>query len=357
MSQARLTVLRFSHDRLAMVAIFALIIMYLMVAFAGFLAPSDYQKQNQDYVFGPPSPITLRAPDGKIGLFTYPMDTSLNMEKMQFIFSIDKTKVLPIRFFVHGDQYRLLGIVKADVHLFGLDGKNRFYLMGADQFGRDMFARLLAGGQISMTVGWVGVIMTIILGTVLGTASGYLGGIVDEIMQRIIEVIMSFPTIPLWGALAAALPPLSGSFTTVHRYFLITIILSLLGWTGLARQLRGKVMSYRRSDFTLAAVTAGASDWFVIRTHMIPNAMSHIIVVGALAIPNMILGETALSFLGLGILPPAVSWGALLRDAQQLSVVMEHPWIMAPGFGVILTVLFFSFLADGLRDAFDPYSI
>lgn len=357
MSQTRLTLLRFSHDRLAMVAVVGLVIMYLLVGFAGFFAPNDYQKHNEDYLYGPPSPITLRSSEGKLGLYTYAISTSLDFEKMKFVFSVDKTKTLPVKFFVKGDPYRILGMVNSTVHLVGVESPNRIYLLGSDQFGRDMFARLLYGGQISMTVGWVGVFLTIILGTLLGTASGYLGGIVDEIMQRIIEVIMSFPTIPLWGALAAALPPLSGSFTTVHRYFLITVILSLLGWTALARQLRGKVMSYRQSDFTLAALAAGASDWHVIRVHMIPNAMSHIIVVGALAIPNMILGETSLSFLGLGILPPAVSWGALLRDAQNLAVVMSHPWIMAPGVGVILTVLFFSFLADGLRDAVDPYSI
>jgi peptide/nickel transport system permease protein len=276
---------------------------------------------------------------------------------MQYEFKADTTKLLPLRLFVKGDPYELFGMIKSDIHLFGVDAPYRFYLMGADTFGRDMFSRVLYGGQISMTVGWVGVLLTILFGSILGTASGYLGGIIDDIMQRIIEIIMSFPTIPLWAALAAALPPVSSTFTGVHRYFLITVILSLVSWTGLARQLRAKVMGYRKSDFTRAALTAGASDLHIIFTHMIPNAMSHIIVVGALAIPNMILGETSLSFLGLGILPPQVSWGALLRDAQQISVVLEHPWIMVPGVGVILTVLFFSFLGDGLRDAVDPYSI
>ena len=359
MSQTRLTLLRFSRNRLAMFGVVCLGIMYLMIAAAGFLAPNDYQRHNENYVYGPPSPMTFRGPNGKLGLqpYTYAIETSLNLEKMQFVFTIDETKLLPIRFFVHGDRYRLLGAIDTDIRLLGLDKPNRFYLMGADQFGRDMFARLLYGGQISLTVGWVGVILTIIFGTIMGTASGYLGGVVDDIMQRIIEVIMSFPTVPLWAALAAALPPMSGTFTATHRYFLITVILSLISWTGLARQLRAKVMSYRQADFTLAALAAGASDKHVIFVHMIPNAMSHIIVVAALAIPSMILGETALSFLGLGILPPAVSWGALLRDAQQLSVILEHPWIMAPGVGVIIAVLLFSFLGDGLRDAVDPYSI
>jgi peptide/nickel transport system permease protein len=180
---------------------------------------------------------------------------------------------------------------------------------------------------------------------------------VDDAMQRTIEVIRSFPTVPLWAALAAALPPISGSFTGLHRYFLITVILSLVNWTGLARQVRAKVIAYRQADFAQAALAAGASDWRIVFVHMLPNAASHIIVVGALAVPGMILGETSLSFLGLGILPPLVSWGALLRDAQQLNVVVQHPWLMTPAIGVILTVLFFSFLGDGLRDAFDPYSI
>ena len=228
---------------------------------------------------------------------------------------------------------------------------------GADGLGRDMFARTLTGGQVSMTVGLVGVALTIFLGSVLGTISGYFGGLLDDVLQRIVEVIQSFPTIPLWAALAAALPNISETFTMLHRYFLITIILSLVNWTGLARQLRAKVMTYRAADFTSAALVAGASNSRIIFVHMLPNAASHIIVVAALSIPGMILGETALSFLGLGILPPMVSWGALLSTAQQVSVVVQHPWLIIPGIGVMLTVLGFSVLGDGLRDAVDPYSI
>ena len=208
-----------------------------------------------------------------------------------------------------------------------------------------------------MTVGLVGVALTIFLGSVLGTVSGYFGGVVDDIMQRIIEIIMSFPTIPLWAALAAALPNISETFTMLHRYLLITVILSLVNWTGLARQLRAKVMSYRAADFCSAALVAGASNARIIFVHMLPNAASHIIVVAALSIPGMILGETALSFLGLGILPPMVSWGALLRDAQQVSAVVQHPWLILPGVGVVVTVLGFSVMGDGMRDAVDPYSI
>jgi peptide/nickel transport system permease protein len=251
----------------------------------------------------------------------------------------------------------MLGFIHSNIHLFGVDLPQRMYLSGADSIGRDMFARTLLGGQISMTVGLLGVIMSIVIGSILGTASGYFMGLADDVIQRIIEVIMSFPTIPLWAALAAALPPISGNFTALDRYFLITVVLSFVGWTGLARQLRAKVMAYRSADFCQAALAAGATDARIIFVHMLPNAASHIIVTAALSVPGMILGETALSFLGLGILPPMVSWGALLRDSQQVSVILQHPWIMIPGGAVILTVLLFCFLGDGVRDAVDPYSI
>ena len=224
----------------------------------------------------------------------------------------------------------MLGLFDTDIHLFGIDPPNRLYPLGADGLGRDMMARILTGGQVSMTVGLVGVALTIFLGSVLGTISGYFGGLVDDVMQRIVEIIQSFPTIPLWAALAAALPNISETFTMLHRYFLITLILSLVNWTGLARQLRAKVMSYNSADFTSAALVAGASNARIIFVHMLPNAASHIIVVAALSIPGMILGETALSFLGLGILPPMVSWGALLRDAQQVAAVVQHPWLIYP---------------------------
>jgi peptide/nickel transport system permease protein len=359
LSQWSLTWRRFRRNRLAMTGVVALFVMYLAIGLAGFVAPNSHTEHNKDYLLGPPSPITFRGPDGSLGFrpYTYKITTKLDQEKFEFVHVVDKDVLLPIRFFIRGDPYQILGMFDSDLHLLGLDLPSRLYLLGADKFGRDMFARLLYGGQISMTVGWVGVALTILLGSVLGTLSGYIGGVVDDAMQRTIEVIRSFPTVPLWAALAAALPPITASFTGLHRYFLITVILSLVNWTGLARQVRAKVIAYRQADFAQAALAAGASDWRIVFVHMLPNAASHIIVVAALAVPGMILGETSLSFLGLGILPPLVSWGALLRDAQQLNVVVQNPWLMTPAIGVILTVLFFSFLGDGLRDAFDPYSI
>jgi peptide/nickel transport system permease protein len=359
MSQWKLMRLRFARNRLAMTGLIGLAVMYVIVFLGPFLAPNDYMYQNTDYIFGQPNSITFIGPDGRFSLrpYTYEISTVLDEQSFKFVFVENREKKVPIKFFVRGDPYTLFGFIKSDVHLFDVDRPQRFYLLGADELGRDMFSRILMGGQVSMTIGLVGVALGIILGSIMGTASGYWGGLTDDIMQRIIELIMSFPTVPLWAALAAALPPISATFTALHRYFLITVILSLVGWTGLARQLRAKVMAYRQSDFVQAALAAGASDARIIFVHMLPNAASHIIVVAALAIPNMILGETALSFLGLGILPPLVSWGALLKSAQQVAVVVQHPWLLIPGIAVVITVLLFSFLGDGLRDAVDPYSI
>lgn len=359
MSQWKLMRLRFARNRLAMTGVIGLIVMYIMAALAPFLAPNDFELQNADYLYGPPSPFTFVGPDGRLGLrlYTYGVTTELDEKNLKYVFVLDETQRVPVYLFVRGDPYRMLGFINSDIHLFGVAPPQRLYPMGADDLGRCMMARVLQGAQISMTVGLLGVTLTIIFGSLMGGASGYFGGVVDDAIQRMIEIIMAFPTIPLWAALAAALPDISASFTAVHRYFLITVILSLVNWTGLARQLRAKVLSYRQADFTHAALAAGSSDARIIVQHMIPNAASHIIVVGALSIPGMILGETALSFLGLGILPPLVSWGSLLRGATQVSAVILHPWLMLPAVGVVLTVLFFSFLGDGLRDAVDPYSI
>lgn len=359
LSQWTLIRMRFARNKLAMLGLFGMIAIYILVFIGPFLAPNEYTYQNKDYVFGSPSKFTFTGPDGRFGLkpYMYGVTTKLNPDTFKFEFAIDEGVIVPVKFFVKGDPYILFGFIHSNIHLIGVDAPYRVYIMGADALGRDMFARTLLGGQISTTIGLVGVAFSVIIGAVLGTASGFFGGVSDDIIQRIIEIIQSFPTIPLWAGLAAALPPISADFTAMQRYFLITVVLSLVSWTGLARQLRAKVMAYRTADFSQAALAAGSSDARIILVHMLPNAASHIIVTSALAVPNMILGETALSFLGLGILPPMVSWGALLRDAQQISVIVQHPWIMIPGVAVVITVLLFSFLGDGLRDAVDPYSI
>jgi peptide/nickel transport system permease protein len=358
LSQAQLIWIRFKRNKLAVIGGVGLIIMYLIVAFGPFLATNGYRFQNEDYLYGPPSPITFIGPNGNFSLrpYTYEVSTRLDPESFKFVFDINRDAKLPLQFFVRGDEYNMLGFIESDLHFVGVEGQ-RFYPLGADALGRDVFARLVTGGQVSLTVGLLGVALTIVLGSVMGTVSGYFGGLADDAIQRVIELILSFPTVPLWAALAAALPPISQDFTVIHRYFLITVVLSLVNWTGLARQLRAKVMSYREADFTMAALAAGAKDSRIIFVHMMPNAASHIIVVAALSIPGMILAETSLSFLGLGILPPAVSWGSMLSEAQNVSVVIEHAWLMTPGIAVILSVLFYSFLGDALRDAADPYSI
>ena len=360
LSQWQLMWKTFKANHLAMGGLVLLVIIYIAVAFAPFFAPNHYMTQNTDYVYGPPMPITFRNTEGNLGLrpHTFAVETVLDEEAFKWVFVIDRDTRVPIDFFVRrGEPYKLLGLFETNLRLYSAQEPHQFYPLGTDSLGRDMLARTLVGGQVSTTVGLVGIAITIVLGSVLGTVSGYFRGIVDDVMQRVIEIIQSFPTIPLWAALAAALPPISEDFTMLDRYFLITLILSLVSWTGLARQLRAKVMAYGEADFTQAALAAGASNARVIFVHMIPNAMSHIIVVAALSIPGMILGETALSFLGLGILPPMVSWGALLSKAQQVTVIVNHPWLIAPGIGVVVTVLAYSVLGDAMRDAVDPYSI
>jgi peptide/nickel transport system permease protein len=353
LSQTQLMRIRFAKNKLAMIGLIGIILVYIIVFLGGWIAPNEYQHQDTKYIYGPPSPITFRG----LKPYTFATTTTLNQDTFEFEFVIDKNTLVPINFFVEGDEVQVLGFTTTK-HLFGLENTDqRFYLFGADGLGRDMFARTLKGGQISTTVGLVGVALTIVIGSIFGTASGYWGGWIDDVMQRIIEVLGAFPTVPLWAALAAAMPPISDTFTVVDRYFLITIVLAIVSWTGLARQLRAKVLGYRGADFTQAALAAGAGDRRIIFNHMIPNAASHIIVTGALAIPGVILGETALSFLGLGILPPAVSWGSLLREAQQVSVVLTHPWLLIPAAAVVITVWLFSVIGDGLRDAVDPYAI
>jgi peptide/nickel transport system permease protein len=241
-----------------------------------------------------------------------------------------------------------------DRHLFGIPSDDvPFFLFGSDRQGRDLLSRSLIGSQISLTVGLLGVFTGVLLGSVLGVISGYYGGLADDLMQRFSELLMSIPHIPLWMALAAILPV---TWSPIKVYFGITLILSLLSWGGLARQIRGKTLALREEDYTLAAKAAGASDWWIIFYHLLPNNLSHIIVIATLAIPYMILGETALSFLGLGIRPPMTSWGVLLEEAQNVQTIIFYPWLIIPAILVILVVLGFNFLGDGLRDAADPYS-
>jgi peptide/nickel transport system permease protein len=257
---------------------------------------------------------------------------------------------------VQGDPYKFLGLWEMDRHLFGIDEAETagpFFLLGGDKFGRDLLSRILFGGRISLSIGLIGVAFSLFVGLFLGGLSGLYGGIIDDIIQRVIEFVRSIPTVPLWMGFAAALP---ADWPILRVYFAITIILSFLGWTTLARVIRGKFLSLRNEDFVLAARSAGATDWYLIWEHLVPSFMSYVLVHLTLAVPNMILGETALSFLGLGLVSPAISWGVLLKDAQQLTEIAIHPWILWPAIFVIITVLAFNFIGDGLRDAADPYA-
>ena len=349
LSQGQLMVRRFMQSKLSVFGGVVIGLLYVAIIFADFLGPYHYNDQWQDGVWAPPTRVRFQ--NGKLGM--YALKTVLNEKSFSFEFQEDTEDFVPIQFFIRTWEYKLLGFIPSRVHLFGIERQDtRFYILGADQLGRDMFARILQGGRISMTVGLVGVLMTLVLGSVIGTASGYLGGAVDNLIQRTMELLASFPQIPLWAALAGALPR---DMSIIQRYFLITLILSLINWIGLARQVRGKVMAYRSNDYTSAARAAGAGSMYIILTHMLPNAASHIIVVAALAIPGMIGAETTLSFLGLGIQPPAVSWGSLLRIAQNVTAVIQHPWELTPAIGVIVAVAAFNFLGDGMRDAVDPY--
>lgn len=424
---------RFMENRLSVAALVLLVVLYGVSALAPFFAPYASQELDAESSFA--EPTKLRWIGGRPAVC--PLVQTLDTFNFKWVYSPDCSKARPVEFFVPGFEYRLLGLFKTNVHLFGVSAgpplpgapaatpvpvagpasdplaslriatpvpsgapvpggvppagavpapavplapggappvtgappsgappltgapgaraerPPKIYLFGADQQGRDLLSRILEGSQVSLTIGLVGVALSLVIGSLLGATSGYLGGTWDNIIQRVIEIIRAVPTLPLWAAIAAALPRTT---TVVQRYFLITVILSLVGWTALARELRGKVLAYRTLDYIAAARLTGNSHLRIILTHMLPNAASHIIVVATLAVPFAILGETTLSFLGLGMLPPAVSWGVLLKDAQQIDSVLLHPWMLIPAVPVIITVAGFFLLGDGLRDAVDPYS-
>jgi len=282
--------------------------------------------------------------------FVYGTSTSRDPVTARLLYAPDPTHIYPIRFFVRGDPYELWGLFSSDVHLFGADIP--VFLAGTDKLGRCVLSRIFYGSRISLSVGLIGVFFSFVVGLLLGGVSGYFGGVVDEAVQRVIDVLISMPTIPLWMALAAALPQ---DWPQLRMYFAITIILSIFGWTSLARVVRGKILSLREEDFTVAARLYGTSEWRIITRHLLPAFASYIIVRLTMAIPGMILGETSLSFLGLGLRPPVISWGVMLGEAQNVMAVAHMPWVLWPSAFVIASVLMFNFLGDGLRDAADPY--
>jgi peptide/nickel transport system permease protein len=345
---------KFRKHKVAMVSAVVIVFMYICAILAPFIAPYAPTERHRGFLYVPPQKVMFWDENGfSLRPFVYPIEQEIDIITMQRKYIADTSKRIPIKFFVRGSTYKLLGLFETNIHLFGVeDGK--VFLFGTDNMGRDLFTRVLYGAQISMSIGLVGVFLSLLLGLVFGGISGYYGGAVDNAIQRIIEVLRSFPTIPLWMALGAALPP---ELSPVGVYMGITIILSLIGWTALGRQVRGKVLALKNEDFVIAARLAGTSEPRIIMTHLIPSFMSHIIASLTLSIPSMILAETSLSFLGIGLRPPVVSWGVMLQQAQNVNTLMMAPWLLIPGVFVVVYVLAFNFLGDGLRDAADPYGV
>lgn len=353
-SQTQLMWWKFRKHKMALVSTVLIAILYLVAIFADFVAPYDPNETDTEYLFVPARAIRFIGPDGfHLRPFVYGLDLHIDDETYRKTYVDEPSVQLPIHFFVHGVPYKMWGLIESDVHLFGLQEGKGVFLLGTDKLGQDVFSRIAFGARISLSIGLVGIAISLTLGISIGGASGFYGGAVDIIVQRVIEFIRSIPTTPLWMALSAALPT---DLPPLTRYFGITVILSFIGWTGLARVVRGRFLALREQDFVMAAKLAGAGEWRVILRHMVPSFMSHLIASVTLSIPGMILGETSLSFLGLGLRPPIVSWGVMLKDAQKLRVVAQAPWLLLPGAFVVCTVLAFNFVGDGLRDAVDPYA-
>jgi len=325
----------------------------ICVLFPGFFAPYGKFEEFHDTHL-PPQALHVFDENGSFHFppFVYAWKKELNPRTWKMEYTPDTGTPLPVRLFVRGTKYSLFGVIECDLHLFGAED-GHILLVGTDHLGRDQLSRTIYGSQISLTIGFVGVLVSLILGLFFGGVSGLFGGAVDDVIQRVVETLMAIPKLPLWMALAAAVPK---KWSAIQVYFAITIILSLIGWTGLARVVRSKFMSLREEDFVMSARLVGASELRIVFRHMVPSFASHLIASLTMSIPGMILGETTLSFIGLGLQEPAISWGVLLRDAQAVAVLAESPWLLIPGIPVVIVVLAFNFLGDGIRDAADPYA-
>ena len=356
-SQWRLVWWKFKRHRLAMIGLTIVVVLYLIAIFAEVLSTRDPNEVNAAYTYAPPQRLGLfREENGErvFGLHVNGYQSEIDLETLARTFTIDEDQIVPVGFWVKGFEYNLFGFIPMDRHLIGPEDPTQpFYLLGADRLGQDLFSRLIVGTRISMSIGLISVAVSLVLGIVLGGISGYFGGAADTIIQRLIEFLQSIPTIPLWLGLAAALPP---TWSPLRTYFGITLILSIIGWTGLARVVRGRFLSLREEEFVTAARLDGNGEMRIILRHMLPSFTSHIIASITLAIPAVILAETALSFLGLGLRSPINSWGVLLQESQNIRSVSTAPWLLLPGVMVVIAVISLNFLGDGLRDAADPYA-
>ena len=356
-SQWKLMWWKLRRHKLAMISGVIVILIYMVALFAEFLEVMPEDQYAANYTYAPPQTLHLIDNSSgtlQFGLYVNGYTVEIDPFSLRRTFVVDPTQKIPVKFLAKGWEYKLFGLIPGDVHVIGpVNPGDPVYLMGADSVGRDLYSKMVGGTRISMSIGLMGVAISLVLGILLGGISGYFGGAIDNIIQRVIEFLRSLPTIPLWMSLAAALPV---NWPPLAIYFGITLILSFIGWTGLARVVRGRFLSLREEDFVLAARLDGHSQLEIIFQHMVPSFLSHIIASITLSIPGMILSETALSFLGLGLRPPVVSWGVLLQDAQNIRSVSTAPWLLIPGLAVVVAVLSLNFFGDGLRDAADPYA-
>lgn len=352
-SQRQLIWRRFRKHKLALVGVGVLLLLYLSALFADFVGPYGPVERFSQNLDMPPARVHMRDASEHLHLpFVYGTKNQVDLVTLQRSYTEDTTKRYPLTFLPRSNSYRLLGLIPMDRHLFGVSRPGVWFMFGTDDLGRDIYSRTLHGARISLTIGLVGIALSFLLGCVLGGISGYYGGKPDMIIQRVIDFLISLPTIPLWMVLSAAVP---ANWSPIRVYFGISIVLSIIGWTGLARVVRSKLISLREEDYVMAARLSGTRERTIITRHLLPGFASYLIVNLTLAIPGMIIGETSLSFLGIGIRPPTVSWGTLLQDGQNVRSVTLHPWLLIPGLFVIVSVLAFNFVGDGLRDAADPY--